>query len=1116
MAPAWSFLLPPPPPPRTDKQDTKHSPSVQEQHDTKAFSSQDPAAFVRVESLLETNSCGGWSDPAAGAVQVVAPSLLPLQQQQQQQQHAEFKTTQVPFLVNYAPHVTHYAQDNHEKKDDDDEDEEEMVFLDDDESEEDYEDQDLPEHLHDSIDTCSTPDEEHSQEENGMVFPMMAVGLPSSPLPVSVPPSKSNGIDIPLVLQPLLGLTFVPFVNPDEPQLHSAHLFHPKDPVHVTQRNPKDAHSSEEEIAIDSNNIDSSEGNDSSNTPSYGVSAANDPSTLDEEVEPRTPTSAISNRKTLRPRGRRLWSHTRQIESTSALNDPNNRATGWTKAQSERHPMRNRERQHHQNDDNTDATHQDDAVGSPCHPLFHGQSGLIRKIFLGGANHHQHHHNPCDPAGGTNSYPTSSLATNATALSNSSHRPLKGALAKTIQKMKDKRNKSQLAHSNNIRQWSGSLSSTMTLSDEGGSDKPLPTNSQSRRRTRRKSLSPLTTSKSMTALVPTSSPNTPKSTMEQPRVATNILSPTTTFTEFHALQRQAKAIQEQVELSADRVSQIQAQAEHLLESFRTASAQLQMETERLRQSQLELQRVEQQATATLQHLLEQQQSGMANGNSSEGLLAESPSPMPKKNKKRADSEEWGSVSWHPDPLLSSTTTTAPRQRAPTADEAFFGESPKTTRRKQQPLPPSYPMRRSSSSLASVTVDPPPPPFSSTRQATHSDSSLEGIRPHTEPVFSTMANRLRSNTEPHPILSTPSSSNPAEEEGQQQKTPTPNRKRSSTVPNCQIPPPLPPQRSRSFIRIDGLDIDHSANGESTGESARLVLEKIFPDNRLNNHTLVSVDDHMPMVLRELAKLGLEVCTDETDRFSPSWDTQRIIKNSKRCCHRLEPTPTWPFAPWHDAVQDNDVLLWTGTMPPKGFFAHDWPVVKVRGKVRCSPRSLLQFLLDSSQIKKYNKMSQGRDDLTILQHGIDTMPQDSVHGFAGDAKVMRALNKPKLSPKTIETVCLSYAIPLDQVAPDTYMIVNRSVWEQNDKKANGPVSMTDNHSTSIIRSEMMLGVQLIRPSPSNDKCCELTTITHVFSPGVPEIMAKRMAPASASNLMREIQAFFAKQADRSLLE
>jgi hypothetical protein len=166
------------------------------------------------------------------------------------------------------------------------------------------------------------------------------------------------------------------------------------------------------------------------------------------------------------------------------------------------------------------------------------------------------------------------------------------------------------------------------------------------------------------------------------------------------------------------------------------------------------------------------------------------------------------------------------------------------------------------------------------------------------------------------------------------------------------------------------------------------------------------------------------------------------------------------------------------------------------VKTPARDLLTFLLDSSQIKKYNKMSQGRFDLLVLQEGVETTAAESEYGFAGDAKIMRSLNKPRMLPKTIEMLSLWYTRVLEHT-PDAYMIVNRSVWEND--------SATTQKSSNLLRCEMLLGVILLRPCKGGE-ACEMTTITHVYSPGVPEVIAKRMAPGSAAGLIRDIQEQF----------
>jgi hypothetical protein len=308
-------------------------------------------------------------------------------------------------------------------------------------------------------------------------------------------------------------------------------------------------------------------------------------------------------------------------------------------------------------------------------------------------------------------------------------------------------------------------------------------------------------------------------------------------------------------------------------------------------------------------------------------------------------------------------------------------------------------------------------------------------------------------------------------------------------------------SSSFMRVSDLELQDSPREGSKDDlycsssiSSSLSLSNHSPGvaHKVGCEAFFSIDQDVALILNRLFNLGYEVVTDESDRFTATRDTQSHLSRYGRAVNK--PLERWPIHPWL-APQGSDVLTWTGGVPHQGF-GHDWPVVKARGIVKTHPRNLLTFLLDSSQIKKYNKMSQGRSDLLVMQEGVETTAAESEYGFAGAAKIMRSLNKPRMLPKTIEMLSLWYTRVLED-SPDAYMIVNRSVWEND--------SATPQKSSNLLRSEMLLGVMLLRPCMGVE-ACELTTITHVYSPGVPEMLAKRMAPGSAAGLIREIQEQF----------
>ena len=198
-----------------------------------------------------------------------------------------------------------------------------------------------------------------------------------------------------------------------------------------------------------------------------------------------------------------------------------------------------------------------------------------------------------------------------------------------------------------------------------------------------------------------------------------------------------------------------------------------------------------------------------------------------------------------------------------------------------------------------------------------------------------------------------------------------------------------------------------------------------------------------------------------------------------------------------LRDGDVLIWTGDVRHDGL-GSDWPVCKARGLVNTSPRQLLEYLMDSSKIKEYNKMSQGREDLYKIQEGIDVKASESAYGINGDCKIVKAINKPRFIPITIEMISLMHCQELSNI-PGTYMMVYRSAFED---------TTSTRDVTPVIRSEMLLGVVLVRPYNKEHTVCEMTSITHMYSPGVPEIIARRAAPSSAMNLIKDLQGIFKK--------
>lgn len=310
-----------------------------------------------------------------------------------------------------------------------------------------------------------------------------------------------------------------------------------------------------------------------------------------------------------------------------------------------------------------------------------------------------------------------------------------------------------------------------------------------------------------------------------------------------------------------------------------------------------------------------------------------------------------------------------------------------------------------------------------------------------------------------------------------------RQRAATAPTV--------IRVESFIRVHDLDIPDDDDPYTPS-----VLTEQSKLSNANQHGFVFVDSDVAPILHKLCKLGYRIAVDESSRFNPTKDTERVLAKYKTNTFVDNVVDEWPIPSWK-AVHGTDILVWTGDIGHKGFGC-DWPVVKARCLVETSPRSLIEFMMDSSRIKEYNKMSLGREDIVKIQEGLDTSEEESHFGFAGDCKIVRALNKPRMIPKTIETLSLTYSKPLT-TSPGSYMTVSRSIFEDDSGEHKSP-------SANTIRSEMLLGVTIYRPANADHSVTEITNVTHVFSPGVPEMLARRVAPSSAYNMMKDIQTLF----------
>ena len=77
-----------------------------------------------------------------------------------------------------------------------------------------------------------------------------------------------------------------------------------------------------------------------------------------------------------------------------------------------------------------------------------------------------------------------------------------------------------------------------------------------------------------------------------------------------------------------------------------------------------------------------------------------------------------------------------------------------------------------------------------------------------------------------------------------------------------------------------------------------------------------------------------------------------------------------------------------------------------------------------------------------------------------------------------------------------------------EANGaPTATTINNSNNgekLQRNEILLGVNVLRAVPGEPNKTELTSVTHVYSPMIPQMLAKNAGVKGAVDFVRDIRA------------
>ena len=153
-------------------------------------------------------------------------------------------------------------------------------------------------------------------------------------------------------------------------------------------------------------------------------------------------------------------------------------------------------------------------------------------------------------------------------------------------------------------------------------------------------------------------------------------------------------------------------------------------------------------------------------------------------------------------------------------------------------------------------------------------------------------------------------------------------------------------------------------------------------------------------------------------------------------------------------------------------------------------------------------------------------ETIHSFGdGETKIVRNLTKPPIVSGIVEFVTCMHARKLrmedvkvlssssssakksnldDEIVVNDdigYIVVSRAI-------VGGSSQLFDNtegnSGEKLVRNEILLGVNVLRAIPGQPNKTELTSVTHVYSPMIPLLLAKSAGVKGATDFVRDIRA------------
>ena len=256
-----------------------------------------------------------------------------------------------------------------------------------------------------------------------------------------------------------------------------------------------------------------------------------------------------------------------------------------------------------------------------------------------------------------------------------------------------------------------------------------------------------------------------------------------------------------------------------------------------------------------------------------------------------------------------------------------------------------------------------------------------------------------------------------------------------------------------------------------------------------------------MIDSLASFGFGMATQEHN----DWVEWKIHDSSRKLLEKADNDEM-------SVLESGEVLVYIGKAKCDGH-GSKLPMIKTKSIIPVSSKDMAELLMDSSKVKIYNKMSVGRSDLRVLNNIDGENGDDTDKTHTSSTKVVCNLTQPPVAKSKMVSCTLmhsrklvdssptgsmsSSSSPPSPSSPQTHLVVSRAM--------PGMLSLSDDPELlELPRNDILLGVNLLQDLGPNK--CLMTTVTHVYSPALPSMLARSMGVTSAVNFVRDIRAAF----------